>query len=1015
MVKPISIIHFTDIHVKQSNEQDVKRRVTDFIKHANEKKLSPDLMLISGDLTYNGLSDEYEIFDRVFLKPICAALHIGVKQLVIVPGNHDVDRNLVSAPELSIRNKLTSSRDAQDKITSKRSKRLTDFYAYVDNLGVLKDSVQIVAGNASVQLMKIRGIQIGVASLNTAWECADDNDKGKLLLTEIQIANALERVAHCDFKLAVCHHPEDWLHPNERDLALQDLKRGFDVVMCGHLHDPVSHYHLEPGAEHIWLVGRAFFDGKVSAEVEDGFHFYEVDVPAKKLTAKYRKYIRKRGAYVEDTSHSDGGEFEFSIPSSKKIFASETIVVQRLADQGTSLHQEIKKELSLLQDTQNPIVVTPKLCRIRFDKGERKRSRTGTLIAEILKESAFICGPADSGKSILLKGIAAEHQLEVSERALISAEDSNPTLYFKFPRQPNVRSVSDLEVLVLKELSETKLENHENIRLRLLVDDLKKDVADSASLVHELCSKNKWTYIIAVGNDIAGDALAQSPLFQNTAFYEIQPWGPSKIKEMAVRLFENTGVDAELAFKCVKRTLADYDLPANPTTVSLYFSLVAKSGGSITGVSFLRLLERIEQNRIGVDEKPPANDIYHRRQLLYRFALRMMESSTDSIDLDEVKQICATYFSQRMLGNFSGDLLLSLERSGIVVIENDKLTFVNFVFLNYYIARGIADGVISEDSISSDLTQCVCLAQSLALFAGMKRENIALAEKVLKWIEQRFPEPESRNLSDLDQHVNSLLEAAYEEGEADGIVERDLAEKEDHSKDDENYESGRSSTAENRKALFSKKSSLTLDELSAHTASLYAFYGVLKNLEGINGDRKVVFLNRILDFHIRTNFFLIDYFHSLIPDEDFRTVAAYMMTWSGHKFMAASLGTQALCEAAKECIRTGENDFKELLLMLLLSDLRDHDALKLLESFVQKTNSRAAMEIIFIHLRQRMIEHEAATIPTELVSVFRTAFIRRQRSYSKKADKQKDSNLFDKILRDAKRQHSLVRKSGINT
>jgi len=1017
MATSITVLHITDIHIKATNVSDVKRRVTSFIKYANQAKINPDIVIVSGDLTYNGTSDEFELFREVFLAPITAGLRIPTSRIILIPGNHDVHRDSITAPEVNKRDKRLIARDAEAILQEGRGKRLAHYYSFLDSLKIGQEPIvnkTVANGNAFVRVIKIKGIRVGLACLNTAWQCADDNDKGHLVLTEAQVAEAIQELGQIDLKIGVCHHPGDWLLPEERELGLQDLKREFDVILSGHLHDPESHYHLDPSAEHLWFVGRAFFDGKVAARVEDGFHFYELDPANKTLTAFYRKFVRKRDTFAADTDHADDGQFEFKLPL-KHIFSSETLVVQRLAEQGNSLHLEIRKELSILQDTLNPVIITPRICGLTFEGGERKRSRTATSIPQILEASAVLYGPQDSGKSILLKAIASENHVESANQIMQCGDDSCASLYLKLSAGANIDSPEDLLKLVTKAIDDPLLLEPGKVKIRLLVDDVKKDVVTVAAAVNTLCRDRGWTYIIAIGSDLALDAIAQSREFEDVKFFEVLPWGPSKIREMAQKLFENTGVDIDTAFKNVKRSLAAYDLPANPTTVSLYMSLMAKGGAAISGVSFLRLLELIEEKRIGAAESPPVDTKYYRQQVLCRLAAHMLATSSDVVAYEEALRIAIGYLTPPMFEKNAEPLLQSLIRSGLLVSDHEQVYFVNFVFLDYFIAKAISEGLINEESVSRDLAQCVRLAQALALFAGMKRENSPLAVRILSWIEQRFPEPETRTLKDLDLHVKTLLSPEFKDDDIDGLVDKDLARKVDHSKEDERFDERRVHNTKSRKRMITTGHAINLDELSAHTASLSTFYGILKNLEAIDGDRKVAFLNRILDFHIRTNFYLIDYFHSLVEDDQFKTIAAYILTWSGHKFMAASLGSQALCSAIKACIAVVKNDLKELLLILMLSDLRDSESLKYIREFAEENDSVAAIEILFIHLRHRMIEHDSALIPTDLISVFRAVFERRQSLYSKRQNRNEIGKQFDKVLRETKVQHSVIRQSGITS
>lgn len=545
--------------------------------------------------------------------------------------------------------------------------------------------------------------------------------------------------------------------------------------------------------------------------------------------------------------------------------------------------------------------------------------------------------------------------------------------------------------------------------LRLIVDDIRSDTEATVAMIQELCGQKGWSFLLALSGVFVAETLAQAESCKHINFYAIQPWGPSKIREMAVRLFEKTGIDVNLVYESVRRSLEEYDLPATPTTVSLYMSLLAKAGGAISGISFLRLLEQIEESRIGTSENPPTDTKYYRQQILDRIAEAMLRQNADFLSPVQVKQIIAERFAGKLLA-FDADLILSgLIRSGILIVREENIEFVHFVFLDYYLARAILAGNLAELEFATTLEQCVRLTYALALFAGMKRDNCALGKRLLGAIEARFPEPEERDLKALDEHIKDLIAPGFEEGVTpDSIASGDLDKKVDYEAMDDQYERKRSAVPAKRRKLIRQGTNISLDEISTRISSLSAFYSIFKNLEDIDGKEKTHFLDRILDLHIQTNFALIDLAHAKIKDEDFRTVVAYLVTWSGQGFMAAALGNQALCEAIKVCVRQTKNDFKELLLILLLSDIADPESLIEIDRFLEKTKSISSIEILFFHLRQRMVKHETRVIPKDLVSTFKKAFERRQEFYKSTKTKGALKALFEKTLAETENEHRAV-------
>lgn len=237
-------------------------------------------------------------------------------------------------------------------------------------------------------------------------------------------------------------------------------------------------------------------------------------------------------------------------------------------------------------------------------------------------------------------------------------------------------------------------------------------------------------------------------------------------------------------------------------------------------------------------------------------------------------------------------------------------------------------------------------------------------------------------MSDLDKHINGmLLTEKRSQSQVDEVTQEALEEKEDLAQMDQEYETQRKELGRTRERLMKQGLDESFGDLSLKIQGLHAFYSIFRNLENIDGDLKEKYLDRILDFHIATNFFLIDFYVQFSPDESFRTYAAYMLTWTGHTFMASSLGNPTMCDTIIEVLNRTDNDFKELLLILLVSELGDDRAPDLISGFLKGCESRAATEILFMHVRNRLVEHQARNLPVNLVTVFKELFTKRQTKF----------------------------------
>lgn len=107
--KPVSIIVATDLHYLSSKLTDKGKFFTNMVNHADGKNMyyveeitdafvytmlkeKPEVLIISGDLTFNGEKESH-----LDLKKKLSKIEKNGTQILVMPGNHDVDRSSAAA------------------------------------------------------------------------------------------------------------------------------------------------------------------------------------------------------------------------------------------------------------------------------------------------------------------------------------------------------------------------------------------------------------------------------------------------------------------------------------------------------------------------------------------------------------------------------------------------------------------------------------------------------------------------------------------------------------------------------------------------------------------------------------------------------------------------------------------------------------------------------------------------------------------------------------------------------
>jgi hypothetical protein len=217
----LEILHLSDLHLSPKHFNDfsiVRGALLERIKAQVDLSGAPDLVVFSGDLVQAGASvDDFEYAQREFIDPVLSAAKVKPDRFFIVPGNHDIDRDSVRQ-ELELEQGLKSSLKDRTSLnnfidknrpkTSYHFARLAPYYEYIRShrfAPTVSDTPFFTS-----HIAQIKGLDIGIACLNTAWRTTgepDDVDYGQLLIGERAIRSCLEDIKHCEIKIAVFHHP----------------------------------------------------------------------------------------------------------------------------------------------------------------------------------------------------------------------------------------------------------------------------------------------------------------------------------------------------------------------------------------------------------------------------------------------------------------------------------------------------------------------------------------------------------------------------------------------------------------------------------------------------------------------------------------------------------------------------------------------------------------------------------------------------------------------------------------
>ncbi|MCB1778347.1 MAG: metallophosphoesterase, partial [Candidatus Competibacteraceae bacterium] len=322
--QPIRILHLSDIHFTAGKAWDagsVLHDLVEFIAAEGERGLVPDLVAITGDLAFAGTDEEYQLAKNWLDEQLWPALPEGFPhdRLLLVPGNHDVDRKKVDFVAETVQTGLLGAGD-QNKIAKvlgdvgQRDVLLKRHAAYLEFLeDWLSEAQPLPWWQRSIE---IAGTRLHIAGLDSAWMACGDKDRGCLLLGRYQINQTVrdQNAKKADWRLALLHHPWDYLAEFDVQEVRSTIHQHCDLLLRGHLHAPQTERVVPPDLDRACLelaAGCIYED----SQYPNAFQWIELYPQSRHVKVLYRAW--SQGAWIIDRNqpNCESGEADYDLSS----------------------------------------------------------------------------------------------------------------------------------------------------------------------------------------------------------------------------------------------------------------------------------------------------------------------------------------------------------------------------------------------------------------------------------------------------------------------------------------------------------------------------------------------------------------------------------------------------------------------------------------------------------------------------------------------------------------------------
>ena len=238
----VTWLHISDLHVRGGDPYDrdvVLRALVKSVAEYRGRGRAPDVIFATGDIAHAGKPPEYEIAGK-FFDDLLAAAKLNKSRLFVIPGNHDVDRDLGVGLARTLDSREQS--DTYFRPDLPKPHLTQKLRAFLDWHNKYFNGIRAAPDNSTcgpVELLAINGRRLGILPINDALFCQDDHDHDKLWVGRRCLDASLSDLRKIDSELNIVlvHHPLEWLSAVEGSNIAAELESAVHILLRGHLHE----------------------------------------------------------------------------------------------------------------------------------------------------------------------------------------------------------------------------------------------------------------------------------------------------------------------------------------------------------------------------------------------------------------------------------------------------------------------------------------------------------------------------------------------------------------------------------------------------------------------------------------------------------------------------------------------------------------------------------------------------------------------------------------------------------
>jgi len=305
------IVHLSDIHLSKENYKefinDYREALIKDLQSYNNPKI--DVIVITGDLVDKGGHSLYQIdgfvdkvkypnpfyiFEEVFIDPIVNALNFKKDNFLFIPGNHDINEDLIMLKEEYRLTKDLNNENIntylQENTIFKHSERIKQFKDFEYNFHVERSNVNYkFTENQSTYIYDFNNIKLGFLLVNDSWRCKSPylkfiDETDKMYFGIQQLHDGLNELNNTQINIVLFHHQPSYFTEEEEINGFLGRKN-IDLVLYGHNHSIKTVEYIYPNGKCYYLRGKTSYlkPQETHRDYMPGYQIIDIDVNVKKI------------------------------------------------------------------------------------------------------------------------------------------------------------------------------------------------------------------------------------------------------------------------------------------------------------------------------------------------------------------------------------------------------------------------------------------------------------------------------------------------------------------------------------------------------------------------------------------------------------------------------------------------------------------------------------------------------------------------------------------------------------